>query len=111
MFAVEKKRKRINDKIVETFERTVKDHGTELEVEAGTTGYKGTPCRKAGGRTYLRLLCWEGDFHFEPIFTEDGKECFGIEIACCGDAALDAIMKALIFTGDVLTDQRCEIDD
>lgn len=110
MFAVEKKHKRINDKIVETFERTIKGHCTELEVEAGTTGFKGTPCRKAGGRTYLRLLCWEGDFNFEPLVDDDGV-AFGIEIACCGDAALDAIMKALIFTGDVLTDQCSEIDD
>ena len=44
MFAVEEKHKRINDKIVETFERSIMGHHTELLAEAGTTGYKGTPC-------------------------------------------------------------------
>ena len=38
MFAVEEKHKRINDKIVETFERSVMGHHTELLAEAGTTG-------------------------------------------------------------------------
>lgn len=110
MFEIREKAKRINDKRVKTFERTVTGHCTELAVEAGTNGYKGTPCRKAGSRTYLRLVCLEGDFNFEPLIDDDGV-VFGIEIACCGDAALDAIMKALIFTGDVLTDQLCEIDN
>ena len=73
MFAVEEKHKRINDKIVETFERSVMGHHTELLAEAGTTGYKGTPCRKAGGRTYLSLVCMEGDFHFEPVTSDDGE--------------------------------------
>ena len=102
MFAVEEKHKRINDKIVETFERSIMGHHTELLAEAGTTGYKGTPCRKAGGRTYLSLVCMEG--------SDDG-EIFGIEIACCGDAALDAVMKALDFARDVINDQRCDVDD
>jgi len=110
MFAVEEKHKRINDRIVETFERSVTGRRTELLVEAGTTGYKGTPCRKAGGRTYLNLVCLEGDFHFEPVANDDG-EIFGIEIACCGDAALDAVMKALDFARDVINDQRCDVDD
>ena len=98
MFAVEEKHKRINDKIVETFERSVMGHHTELLAEAGTTGYKGTPCRKAGGRTYLSLVCMEGDFHFEPVTSDDG-------------AALDAVMKALDFARDVINDQRCDVDD
>ena len=52
----------------------------------------------------------EGDFHFEPVTSDDG-EIFGIEIACCGDAALDAVMKALDFARDVINDQRCDVDD
>ena len=110
MFAIEEGHKRINDRILETFKRSVMGHQTELLVEAGTTGYKGTPCRKAGGRTYLALVCMEGDFHFEPVTSDDG-EIFGIEIACCGDAALDAVMKALDFARDVINDQRCDVDD
>ena len=96
MFAIEAGHKKINDRIVETFERSVMDHQT--------------PCRKAGGRTYLSLMCLEGDFHFEPVTDDDG-EVFGIEIACCGDAALDAFMKALEFACEAINDQRCDVDD
>ena len=92
MFAIEKGMMKINGEKVETFEREVNCGCAELLVTAGTNGYKGSGCRIAGGRTYLNLMCLDG-------------------IACCGDDALDAIMKALIFTGDVLTDQCCEVDD
>ena len=110
MFEIRGSHKRINDGIVETFERTITEHNTELDVEAGTNGYKGTPCRKAGSRTYVSLVCLEGDFHFEPLVDDDGV-VFGIEIACCGDAGLNAVVKALDFARDVINDQRCEVDD
>ena len=93
MFAIEKGMMKINGEKVETFEREVNCGCAELLVTAGTNGYKGSGCRIAGGRTYLNLMCLNGDFHFIPF------------------KALDAIMKALIFTGDVLTDQCCEVDD
>lgn len=41
---------------------------------------------------------------------EDGTVT-GIGIACCGDDALDAVMKALEFAHTVIDDQRCEVDD
>lgn len=110
MYAIEEGMMKINDVVVDTFERTIIDHDTELEAEAGTTGYRGTPCRKAGGRTYLRILCWKGDFHFETIEDDKGT-LVGVEIAACGDAGLNAIMKALDFCRDALNDQRCEVDD
>ena len=110
MYAIEQDLKKINDVIVDTFGRAITEHDTELEAEAGTTGYKGTPCRKAGGRTYLRIQCWKGDFYFETI-TDDNGTPVGVEIACCGDAGLNAIMKALDFCRDALNDQRCEVDD
>lgn len=110
MFAIREGLTKINDRFVETFKRTVTGRGTELEVEAGTTGYKGTPCRKAGGRTYLRLECRKGDFYFDTI-TDDGGTVVGVEIACCGDAALDAVMKAVDFVRDAVNDQRCDVDD
>ena len=74
------------------------------------TMIRSASCRIAGGRTYLNLMCLDGDFHFIPFKDENGI-FKGITIACCGDDALDAIMKALIFTGDVLTDQCCEVND
>lgn len=110
MYAIEEGMKKINDEVVDTYSRTITDHGTELEVEVGTTGYKGTPCRKAGGRTYLKIECWRGDFHFDPIVDEEGR-LVGVEAACCGDAGLNAVMKALDFAVTALNDQRCDVDD
>ena len=110
MYAIDMDLKKINDVIVNTFGRTIIEHNTELEAEAGTTGYKGTPCRKGGGRTYLRIQCWEGDFHFETIADDKGTPV-GVEIACCGDAGLNAVVKALDFCREALNDQRCEVDD
>ena len=110
MYAIESGLKKINDRVFETFSRTVREHETELNIEAGTTGYKGTPCRKGGGRTYLRMECICGDFFFEPVFDEAG-DVAGIEIAACGDAGLNAIMKALSFAQEAIDDQRRDVDD
>ena len=46
----------------------------------------------------------------ETITDKNGRPV-GVEIACCGDAGLDAIMKALDFCRDALNDQRCDVDD
>ena len=110
MYAIDMDLKKINDVIVDTFGRLIVDHDTVLEAEAGTTGYKGTPCRKAGGRTYMRIECHEGDFYFETVTDAKGTPV-GVEIACCGDAGLNAVMKALDFCRDALNDQRCDVDD
>ena len=97
MFAIEEGLQKINGEMVETFQREVVCGNTNLEVEAGTTGYKGGCCRNAGGRTYLSLLCLSGDFFFGPIKDDEGRIA-GITIACCGDDGLNAIMKALAFS-------------
>ena len=110
MFAIEENLKKVNDVEVDTFQRDVEDGNVCLQVEAGTTGYKGGCCRNAGGRTFLRIDCVSGDFCFAPITDED-KNCVGIVIAACGDDGLNALMKALDFCRDALNDQRCEVDD
>lgn len=110
MFAIEAGVQKINGEFVETFQREVSCGCSELEVEAGTTGYKGGCCRSAGGRTYLSLLCLSGDFFFGPIKDDEGHIA-GITIACCGDDGLNAIMKALDFAQTAINDQRCEVDD
>ena len=109
MYEIEKGLKKINDCFVETYIRSVTGHGTKLEVEAGTTGYKGTPCRKGGGRTYLRLEYSAGDYHIRPV--ADDRGAAGVEIVCCGDAGLDALVKALDFAREAFSDQICEVDD
>ena len=110
MFAIKKGLIKINGESVETFEREVTCGDTELLVTAGTNGYKGSGCRIAGGRTYLNLLCTGGDFYFCPFKDENGI-FKGITIACCGDDALNAVVKALDFAAEVIDDQRCEVDD
>ena len=108
--AIEESVQKINGEVVETFQREICDGNTNLEIEAGTTGYKGGCCRNAGGRTYLSLLCLSGDFFFGPIKDDEGNIA-GITIACCGDDGLNAIMKALEFAHEAINDQRCEVDD
>ncbi len=110
MFAIEAGLQRINGEIVDTYQREVTCGNTELEVEAGTTGYKGGACRNAGGRTFSSLLCLSGDFYFAPIQDESGHTA-GITVACCGDDGLNAIMKALEFVHTTIDDQRCDVDD
>ena len=110
MFAIEEGLQKVNGEYVETFQRDVVESGTNLQVEAGTTGYKGGCCRDAGGRTYLSLRCLAGDFYFGPIKNDEGR-VVGITIACCGDDALNAIMKAIDFTREAINDQRCDVDD
>ena len=110
MYAIEEGLKKINGAEVDTFRREVVDGHACLEVEAGTTGYKGGNCRNAGGRTYIGIDCVTGDFCFQPITDDEGKQV-GIVIAACGDDGLNAIMKVLDFCRDVLNDQRCEVDD
>ena len=110
MYEVEKGLKKINDEVVETFKRIVKTPSVRLAVEAGTTGYKGSASRSAGGRTYLRMVCHKGDFCFEPFFDDEGN-VVGIEIAGCGDAALESILKALEFAQKAINDQCFASDD
>ena len=109
MYAIEESVQKINGEVVETFQREICDGNTNLEIEAGTTGYKGGCCRNAGGRTYLSLLCLSGDFFFGPIRDDDGNIA-GITIACCGDDGLNAIIKALEFAHTAINDQRCDVE-
>ncbi len=110
MFAIKEGVRKINGEIVGTFSREVTDALVKLKVEAGTTGYVESPEREAGGRTYVSLFCDHGDFHFEPVWN-DNDQLAGIEIACCGDGGLNAIMKALAFAHDALSDLAGDADD
>ena len=109
MYAVSEGSIKINGKEIDTYGRAVLEAGTALHVIAGTSGYTGSRRRDAGGRTYARIECFCGDFFFDLIRDEDGKAT-GIEIACCGDDALDAIAKALGFAKQVIDEERFELD-
>ena len=109
MYAIEEGLKKINGQEVATFSREILDGNACLQVEAGTTGYRGA-CRNAGGRTYLSIDCVCGDFCFQPITDDDGNKV-GVVIAACGDDGLNALMKALEFAYASINDQRCDVDD
>ena len=106
MYAVKEGKVMINGRKVRVYGRAVLEKDTALNAVAGTTGYRGKG-REAGGRTYIKIDCCCGDFHFDPIVDEDGIVT-GIEIACCGDDALDAVAKALRFMKETIDDQRFE---
>lgn len=103
MYERKKGIRKINGKMVETFEREVTDSGTSLFVQAGTTGYKGTG-RDGGGRTYLCIGCLHGDFYFKEL-TDNSGNAVAIDIACCGDDGMNALMKALKFACQVIEEQ------
>lgn len=108
MFEIRENYKTIKGTTVKTFGRVIQGSGVEVDVEAGTTGHKGAPAVKDGSRTYLRLTCWDGHFRIMPMMDDYGNgEPFGVEIVCCGDAELDAIMKALDFARNAVNDLRC----
>ncbi len=110
MFEIEKGMKKINGEMVETYKRIVSTPSVRLAVEAGTTGYKGSASRSAGGRTYIRIVCHKGDFCFDPFFDEEGN-VVGFEIGVCGDAGLDSVMKSFEFIQKAVNDQCFDSDD
>lgn len=110
MYAIEKGTQKINGELIPTFQREIISGDTDLIVTAGTNGYKGSCARKAGGRSFLSILSLEGDFHFGPIMDDEGSMT-GVEIACCGDGGLNALLKALDFSRQVLNEQKCGFND
>ena len=104
MYAITEERKKINDVKVRTFSRNVRHASTDLEVEAGTTGLRGYVPREKSSRAFFAIGCNNGDFLFEPVTNEEGG-VVGIEIACCGDGALMALIDSLGFALEALTDE------
>ena len=106
MYAITEGAKKINDVKLHTFSRNVKHVNTDMDVEAGTTGFRGYVPREKSARAYVAIGCNQGDVLFDPVTDEDGK-VIGIEIACCGDAALMALVDSLGFAMEALMDE-CE---
>ena len=106
MYAIREHNVKINGEELQTFIRKVENPRTELIVEAGTTGFSGDCSREKGGRTYLSIDCNRGDFLFNPVL-DDEENVVGIEIACCGDAAMVSLIEALDFAMTAYHDE-CE---
>ncbi len=106
MYAITEDTKKINNQDLKTFSRNVRHVNTDIDVEAGTTGFKGYVPREKSARAYVSIDCNRGDFLFKPITGEDGR-VVGIEIACCGDGALMGLIDSLGFVMEALVDE-CE---
>ena len=79
-----------------------------LEVEAGTTGYKGGDSGH-GGRTYFRIADAAGtDIQVYPIghYADEG-----FEVVLGGDCELETIIRALKFITKVLEEEAREVYD
>ena len=80
-----------------------------LQVEAGTTGYKGGDSGH-GGRTYFRISNEGGtDIHVTPFM--DKSDCNGFEVTLGGDCELETIIRALKFITKVLEEESEEVYD
>ncbi len=108
MHAIEEFSQKINGEQIQTFRRKVTEPGTLLEIEAGTNGFRGTPCREGGSRSYVKIVRKMGDMFLKPVSDKDGQ-VVGFEFAASGDAALGAFVEALRFAGQVFDDQISEM--
>jgi hypothetical protein len=80
-----------------------------LEVEAGTTGYRGGDTGH-GGRTYLRIEDAGGtDMEVRSYVNKHG--CSGFEIILGGDCELETMIRALKFITKVLEEEAQEVYD
>ena len=67
----------VNGEVFQTFERDARDGHAHLEVEAGTTGFRGGG-RQEGGRAYVRISAENADF-FARIIEDDNKRPRGAD--------------------------------
>jgi len=110
MFAVRMNRRVLPDLPVTeitTYTRTVEDANL-IEVEAGTTGFKGGDAGH-GGRTYFRIQDVGGTCIQAIPLGRNGDE--GVEVILGGDAELTSIIRALRFITRTLEDQKNKVFD
>ena len=110
MFAISRGCKTINHERVDTFIRAIAGEDTLLEVEAGTNGFHGGG-RQSGSRAYLRLTALNKADLFVRVRSNDAGQPVSVEICFCGDDGLTALMKALTFAGDAITEQAYDQND
>ena len=105
MFEIRKKRKTLDDGTeITTYSRDV-CNANALEVEAGTTGYKGGDTGH-GCRTYFRIEdMYSTDIAVRPLGEDNDK---GFEVVLGGDCELETVICALKFITKVLEDESTE---
>ena len=104
MYAIKENNWCVNGVKLKTFARNAKHGKADLDVETGTTGFRGYVPREESARTIISLDINRGDFFIDPTFNDDGR-CVGVDIACCGDQTLHSLLDAVNFVRRVLLDQ------
>lgn len=109
MYEVTEKRRKLDDDTeITTYTRDVISCNI-LQVEAGTTGYKGGDTGH-GGRTYFRISDEAStDIHVRPFMDRFG--CNGFEVTLGGDCELETMIRALKFITKVLEEESEEVYD
>lgn len=109
MYEVTERRRKLDDGTeITTYTRDVISCNI-LQVEAGTTGYKGGDTGH-GGRTYFRISDEAGtDIHVTPFMDRFG--CNGFEVTLGGDCELETMIRALKFITKVLEEESEEVYD
>ena len=107
MYAIEEKRRVLEDGTeIVTYSRDIYNANV-LEVEAGTTGYMGGDTGH-GGRTYFRIKD-AGSTDINARTITDKYRCCGFEVTLGGDCELETIIQALKFITKVLEDGANEV--
>ena len=109
MYEIREKRRALNDGTeITTYSRDVVSANI-LEVEAGTTGYRGGDTGH-GGRTYFKIKDAAGtDMDINVL--RDRYGCTGFEVSLGGDCELETTIRALKFITKVLEEESKEVFD
>ena len=109
MYEIKENRRKLFDGTeITTYTRDVVSANI-LQVEAGTTGYKGGDTGH-GGRTYFRISDEAStDIHVRPFMGRFG--CNGFEVTLGGDCELETMIRALKFITKVLEEESEEVYD
>ena len=109
MYEVTERRRKLDDGTEITTYTRDEVSCNSLQVEAGTTGYKGGDTGH-GGRTYFRIKDEGGtDIDIKPFMDRFGSE--GFEVTLGGDCELETMIRALKFITKVLEEESEEVYD
>lgn len=109
MYEIREKRRALNDGTeITTYSRDVVSANI-LEVEAGTTSYRGGDTGH-GGRTYFKIKdAASTDMDINVLYDRYG--CIGFEVTLGGDCELETMIRALKFITKVLEEESQEVYD
>ena len=108
MYTIREGSVRVNGESVGTFSRMVREGWVEVLAEAGASLCAGRG--RSSGRTYVSLFCDAPSVFFGPVRDKCGRTV-GVEIAGCGEDALNGLIASLEFALMALRDTRAGVGD